>query len=91
MLKLFGVQNTDIREYAKIGNEATGIVVELRGKAKAEGIDRCVAFRADIDALNVTELNHHLPYQSKHSGVGHMCGDDGHTACLLGFVALFLN
>jgi len=50
-----------------------------------------VAFRADIDALKMQELNYDLPYISHKKGVAHMCGHDGHTACLVGFVPLFLK
>ena len=42
-----------------------------------------IAFRADIDALPVTEPP--KPYASTHSGWMHACGHDGHTAILLGF------
>ncbi|MDY5611882.1 M20 metallopeptidase family protein [Dysosmobacter sp.] len=46
------------------------------GKAEA------VAFRADMDALPVTEVTG-LPYASAHSGIMHACGHDGHTAMAL--------
>ena len=39
----------------------------------------------------MTELNHDLPYKSKNQGAAHMCGHDGHTACLVGFVPLLLS
>lgn len=42
-----------------------------------------IAFRADIDALPMKELNLDLAYRST-IGAAHMCGHDGHTACLLG-------
>lgn len=42
-----------------------------------------IAFRADIDALPVTEPP--KPYASLHPGWMHACGHDGHTAILLGF------
>lgn len=51
----------------------------------------CVAFRADMDALSITEANHDLPYRSKIEGKAHMCGHDGHTVCLLGFVPFFMK
>jgi hippurate hydrolase len=43
----------------------------------------CVALRADIDALPITERTG-LPYASTHDGMMHACGHDGHTAVLLG-------
>src|SRR5581483_7393972 len=47
----------------------------------------CVALRADIDALPITEKTG-LPYASTHAGRMHACGHDGHTATLLGVAAL---
>lgn len=41
-----------------------------------------VAFRADMDALPVTEATG-LPYASAHPGAMHACGHDGHTAMAL--------
>ena len=46
------------------------------------GRDTAVAFRADMDALPVTEETG-LPYASEHPGVMHACGHDGHTAMAL--------
>lgn len=43
----------------------------------------CVALRADIDALPLTEATG-LPYSSNVDGVAHVCGHDAHTAILLG-------
>ncbi len=42
----------------------------------------CVALRADIDALPITEQTN-LPYASENHGVMHACGHDIHTAILL--------
>lgn len=42
-----------------------------------------VGIRADIDALPIKELND-LSYISRHDGIMHACGHDGHTAIALG-------
>jgi amidohydrolase len=47
----------------------------------------CVALRADIDALPITEQTG-LPYASTHAGRMHACGHDGHMATLLGVAAV---
>jgi amidohydrolase len=47
----------------------------------------CIALRADIDALPITEATG-LPYASKHPGRMHACGHDGHTANLLATAAV---
>ena len=46
------------------------------------GKQETVAFRADMDALPVTEITG-LPYASAHPGKMHACGHDGHTAMAL--------
>lgn len=40
-----------------------------------------VLFRADLDALPIKEINS-FEYRSKHPGVSHKCGHDGHMAIL---------
>ncbi|MBQ4418203.1 MAG: amidohydrolase [Synergistaceae bacterium] len=42
-----------------------------------------IAFRADMDALPICELNN-LNYKSQNKGVAHKCGHDGHCAVLCG-------
>ena len=42
----------------------------------------CVALRADMDALSITE-NTGCPFASQNPGVMHACGHDSHTAMLL--------
>ncbi len=42
----------------------------------------CIALRADIDALPITEQTG-LPYASRRPGFMHACGHDGHTANLI--------
>lgn len=56
----------------------TGVRAVFRG----DGSGRCVAFRADIDALHIAERTGR-PDASEHPGRMHACGHDGHMACLL--------
>ena len=60
------------------GIGGTGVVGRLvRGNGK-----RRLGLRADMDALPIDEATG-LPYASRHTGVMHACGHDGHTAMLL--------
>lgn len=58
----------------------TGVVGIISGKG---GGTRSIGLRADMDALPIHEETN-LPYSSKHEGVMHACGHDGHTTMLLG-------
>lgn len=55
---------------------ATGVVAHIGSG------ERCVALRADIDALPITEETG-LAYASQNPGVMHACGHDTHTTMLL--------
>ncbi|MFH1297310.1 MAG: M20 family metallopeptidase [Bacteroidota bacterium] len=57
-----------------------GVVGLIEGKNPGQ---RCVALRADMDALPVKEMNE-TPYASQEEGKMHACGHDVHMACLLG-------
>ncbi len=58
----------------------TGLVAIIESDVKSE---KCVALRADIDALPILEQND-LEFKSKNIGVMHACGHDVHSTCLLG-------
>ncbi len=60
------------------GWAGTGVV----GVMSAGASGRCIALRADMDALPLDELNH-FAHRSRHPGKMHACGHDGHTAMLL--------
>jgi amidohydrolase len=66
---------------ASIGGH--GVVATLRRGQS----NRAVGLRADMDALPIQETSG-LPHASTRPGVMHACGHDGHTASLLGAVAL---
>jgi len=57
----------------------TGVVGTLRAGSGAHS----VGLRADMDALPIAEANT-FEHRSRHAGVMHACGHDGHTAMLLG-------
>ena len=63
------------------GVGGTGVVALIQADKHA-GLS-CVALRADLDALPITEEND-VPYKSIVPGVMHGCGHDVHTAILLG-------
>jgi amidohydrolase len=57
----------------------TGVTALISNNKKG----KCVALRADIDALPILE-NTGLPFASKNTGVMHACGHDAHAAMLYG-------
>jgi hippurate hydrolase len=71
-LRLLGLQVTE-------GVGGTGVIGSLRHGSSP----RAVGLRADMDALPIAEQSR-LAHASRHAGVHHGCGHDGHTAMLLG-------
>jgi amidohydrolase len=55
----------------------------LRGVLSGKGPGPCVALRADMDALPITEEGD-KEYISQHPGAAHSCAHDGHMAIALG-------
>jgi amidohydrolase len=53
------------------------------GILKGDPTKKCVAIRADMDALPITEENNVI-YKSQHPGWMHACGHDAHMAMVLG-------
>lgn len=68
------------------GIAKNGVVGILKGRSPQK---KCIALRADMDALPITEENK-VDYCSKNKGVMHACGHDVHTSNLLG-VAMILS
>ncbi|GHS98529.1 amidohydrolase [Synergistales bacterium] len=62
-----------------VGDASVGVIADVVGGQPGP----CVALRADIDALAITEEGD-LPYKSRNLGAMHACGHDGHIAILLG-------
>ena len=71
------LRDMGLEVHAGIGG--TGVV----GVLKVGQSGRTVGLRADMDALPIQEATG-LSYASRHEGVFHGCGHDGHVAMLLG-------
>src|SRR3972149_826933 len=78
-LKRLGLQ-------VQTGIAKTGVV----GVLDVHGASSTVAFRADMDALPITEENE-LEFKSQNEGVSHACGHDANMAMLLGAVKLMVQ
>lgn len=66
--------------YSNVGGN--GVIAVFKGNPRYKSI----AFRADIDALPMTETGN-PPYRSINPEAAHSCGHDGHTAILLDFAS----
>jgi amidohydrolase len=64
----------------KAGIVNTGVVGFIKAN---QDESKCIALRADLDALPIQE-NNDIPYKSTKQGIMHACGHDVHTAMLLG-------
>lgn len=57
------------------------------GFVEGKPANKCVALRADMDALPICE-NTNLDFKSKNEGVMHACGHDVHMSVLLGAITI---
>jgi amidohydrolase len=71
------LENIGIAQIDEVAD--TGLAAELPGNREG----KCIALRADMDALPLQEKTHKA-YASKNAGVMHACGHDVHMTCLLG-------
>lgn len=84
----FNVEETAQFVEEKLRSFGLGVVTGI-GETGVVGVlqrgtsDKAIGLRADLDALQVTELNT-FEHRSQHQGRMHACGHDGHTAMLLG-------
>lgn len=65
-----------------IGGTGVSATIEGQQKCPPDYPRKMIALRADMDALELTELND-VPYKSQNQGLMHACGHDGHIAMLL--------
>ena len=67
----------------ELGDGCTSVCVDIRGRSAGPAASRCVALRADMDALPLSE-HAEVDWASHVAGRMHACGHDGHVAMLLG-------
>jgi hippurate hydrolase len=73
------------KEINQLGYESevileTGTIVFINN-----GMKETLAFRSDIDGLEINEKND-IDFKSSHNGLMHACGHDGHMATMLEFL-----
>ncbi len=74
----------DFIEVTEFPELPTALFVRISGSSPK----RTIGYRADMDALPVTETND-LYYRSTHPGVMHACGHDLHMTVALGLISYF--
>ncbi|MCK8638397.1 N-acetyldiaminopimelate deacetylase [Fructobacillus fructosus] len=80
-VRSFNQEHLTIREIEEL---PTALLVRIAGSKPK----RTIGYRADIDALPVTE-DTDLPFASTHEGRMHACGHDMHMTVALGLIAYF--
>lgn len=84
LLKQLKFWQNDTMTIRTVDDLPTAILVRIQGTAP----QRTIGYRADIDALPVTEATG-LPFASKHPGKMHACGHDVHMSIALAIVQYF--
>ena len=93
-LKEFQTHALLVEEIGKLKQDFLEIIVPeslptaILVKVKGENPQRSIGYRADMDALPVTEQTG-LPFTSQHAGVMHACGHDIHMTVALGILSYF--
>ena len=93
-LKEFQTHALLMEEIGKLKQDFLEIIVPeslptaILVKVKGENPQRSIGYRADMDALPVTEQTG-LPFTSQHAGVMHACGHDIHMTVALGILSYF--
>ncbi len=83
--RLIALRLKELGLEVQTGVAVHGVVALL--KATHNPDKRCVAVRADMDALPIVEAGD-KPYRSETHGVMHACGHDVHMTCALGVAEL---
>lgn len=90
----FGTQKKIMEILSQMGLNSepianTGVIAAINGK----GNGKCLALRADMDGMEVTEevTSINKSYISQHRGFMHACGHDGHMAIVLGAARLLMQ
>jgi len=90
------LSNEEVRTAALVAEKLRALGLEVQTGVAKHGVvalleggqpGKCVAVRADMDALPIRELRD-TPYRSQNVGVMHACGHDVHTAVALGVAEL---
>ncbi|KRK78809.1 N-acetyldiaminopimelate deacetylase [Companilactobacillus nodensis] len=81
LLEVIKTFKQDYLKLKKISELPTALLVKVTGSDP----QRTIGYRADMDALPVTE-NNGLAYASKHQGIMHACGHDLHMTVALGIL-----